>query len=112
MLRALGMLLVAVPFAFALIRLLATGDDMRYLWMATASTLCAAAVLVRPGSPAVPSRMHTGVATIAAAACAATVGIVLGATAVSGIAIVAFAFGFCSALGTWLVVRSRVRRSG
>ena len=112
MLRALGILLSAVPFAFAFIRLLATGDDMRYLWMATASTLCAAAVLLRPGSPAIPRRIHTGVAIIAAAACAATVGIVLGATAVSGIAIVAFAFGLCSTSGTWLVVRSRVRRSG
>ena len=107
MLRALGMLLGAVPFAFALIRLLATGDDMRYLWMATASTLCAAAVLVRPSPPAILSRIRTGVATIAAAVCAATVGIVLGATAVSGIAIVAFAFGICSTSGIRLVVRSR-----
>ena len=110
--RLLGVLLGAVPFAFALIRLLATGADMRYVWMAIASTLCAAAVLVRPGSPAVPSRVHTGVATIAAAACAATVAVALGATARSGIAIVALAFGFSSALGTWLVVRSRVRRPG
>ena len=106
------MLLAAVPFAFALMRLLATGDDMRYLWMAIGSTLCAAAVLVWPGSAAVLSRVRTGVAAIAAAACAATVAIVLGATAGSGIAIVAVAFGLCSALGTWLVVRSRVRRSG
>ena len=104
------MLIAAVPFAFAVIRLLATGDDKRYLWMAIASSLCAAAVLVRPGSPAVPSRGHTGVATIAAAACAATVALVVGARAVSGIAMVAVSFGFCSALGTWLIVRSRVRR--
>ena len=105
------MLPAAVPFAFALMRLLATGDDMRYLWMATASTLCAAAALVRPGSPGVLSRVRTGVAGIAAAACAATVAIVLGATAISGVAIVAVAFGFCSASGKWLVVRARVRRS-
>ena len=104
------MLLASVPFAFALMRLLATGDDRRYLWMAIVSTLCAAAVLVRPGSAAAPSRVHTGVAAIAAAACAATVAILLGATAVSGIAIVALAFGLCSALGTWLVVRARVGR--
>ena len=105
------MLLAAVPFGFALIRLLATGDDVRYLWMAIASTVGAAAVLVRPSSPVVPSRIRTGVATIAAAACAATIAIVLGATAVSGIALVAVAFGFLSAVGTWLVVRARVRRS-
>ena len=108
----LGMLVAAVPFAFALTRLLSTGDDMRYIWMAIASTLCAAAVLIRRGSPAIPSRARAGAATIAAAACAATVAIVLGATAGSGIAIVAVAFGSCSALGTWLVVRSRARGAG
>ena len=104
--RAIGMLLASVPFAFAGIRLLATGNDMRYLWMAVVSTLCAAAVLVRPGSPAVPGRVRTAITTIAAAACAAATAIGLGATAGSGIAIVAGAFGLCSALGTGLVVRS------
>ena len=109
--RVLGVLLAAVPFAFGLIRRFSTGDDMRYLWMAMASALCAAAVLVRPGSAAGPGRVRAGVATIVAAACAATVAIVLGATAGSGIAIVAVAFGLCSASGTWLVVRSRGRSS-
>ena len=103
----LGLLLAAVPFAFAGIRLLATGDDLRYLWMAIASTLCAAVVLVRPGPPAAGSRARTGVATIAAAGCAATVAIALGATAGSGIALVAVAFGLCSALGVRIIVRSR-----
>ena len=106
------MLLAVVPFAFASIRLLATGVDMRYLWMAVVSTLCAAAVLVRPGPPAVPGRARTGLATIAAAVCAAVAAIMLGATARSGIAIVAVAFGLCSALGTGLVVRSRAQETG
>lgn len=110
--KVLGILVAAVPFAFASMRLLATGDDMRYLWMAIASALCAAAVLVRPGAPAALSLLRTGVATIAAATCAAVVAIVLGATAGSGIALVAVAFGLCSALGTATVVRSRVRGSG
>jgi hypothetical protein len=35
----------------------------------------------------------------------------LGATAGSGIAIVAVAFGLCSALGTAFLVRSRIRQA-
>lgn len=110
--RGLGTLLAAVPFAFATIRLLATGHDTRYLWMAVVSTLCAAGVLLRPGSATIPSGVRIGMATIAAAACAAAAAILLGATARSGIAIVAVAFGLCSALGTGLVVRSRPQRIG
>ena len=109
--KVLGMLLAAVPFAFASIRLFTTGNDMRYLWMAVVSTLCAAAVLLGPGSPAAPSPARTGVATIAATGCAAAAAIMLGATAGSAIAIVAVAFGLCSALGTALVVRSRTRQT-
>ena len=104
--------MAAVPFAFAGIRLLATGDDARYLWMAVVSTLCAAAVLGRPASPSVPSHLRIGVAVITAAAGAATAAIVLGATAGSGIAIVAGAFGICSALGTGLLLRSRAPTTG
>lgn len=104
--------MAAVPFAFALIRLLETGEDVRYLWMATASTVCAAAFLVRSGSRVGLTRLRTGVAMIAATACAATVGIVHGATAVVGIAIVSVAFGFASAVGTWLIVRRQVPKLG
>ena len=110
--RWLGVPLAAVPFAFALIRLLTTGDDMRYLWMAIASTLCAAGVMVRPGSTAVLRGVHAGVATIAAAAGAALVGVALGARAGPGIAMVSVSFGFCSALGTWLLVRRGAQASG
>lgn len=110
--KVLGALLAAVPFAFATIRLRATGHDMRYLWMAVASTLCAAGVFLSSRSATIPSRARTGVAVIAAAACAAAAAILLGATAGSGIAIVAAAFGLCSALGIGLVVRSRLQRTG
>ena len=109
--RLIGALIAAVPFAFAMIRLLATGSDTRYLSMAIASTLCSTAVLVRPSSPASPGRVHAAVATIAAATGAAMIAIVLGATAGLGIAIVAMSFGFFTAFGMWLLVRSRVRSS-
>lgn len=99
-------MLAAVPFAFAGIRFHETGNDTRYLWMAAISTLCVAAVLVRPGS-AISGRTRIGVATIAAAAGAAVTALLFGASAGSGIAIVAVAFGLCSALGAGLVVGSR-----
>ena len=102
------MLLAAVPFAFGGIRFLTTGHDLRYVWMAVASALCAGAVLVRPGSPAVARRARMVVAAVASASGATVTAILLGATAAAGIAIVAVAFGLCSASGMGLVVRSRV----
>jgi hypothetical protein len=110
--KSLGLLVACVPFAFAARRLIATGNDLRYTWMAVASALCAAAVLVWPGTRTAGSRTRLGVAAIAATLCAAAVPLLLGATAVSGIAIVAIAFGLCSAFGTGLIVRSRARDSG
>ncbi len=105
----LGLLLAAVPFAFAGMRLLATGTDTRYLWMAVAATLGAAVILVWRGFP--PTLVRTGLAVVAATAGAAVVAIALGAKAASGIVVVSVAFGLCSALGTGMVVRSRPRRS-
>ena len=110
--RVLGLLLIAVPFAFGLTRYIATGSDLRYVWMAIVSTLGAAAALVRPGAGASPSGARAGIATVAAAAGAAAMAILLGATAGPGIAIVAVAFGGCSAWGTWLITRARLARSG
>ena len=104
--KVLGIVLIAVPFLFAGIRLRATGDDMRYLWMAVAATLCAAGVLFRSNPPTAPSGARTAVTAIAGAVCAATVAMLLGATAASGVAIVALTFGLCSTLGITLVVRS------
>jgi hypothetical protein len=106
--KLLGLMVAAVPFAFAARRLFATGNDLRYTWMALAATFCAAAVLAWPGTRSAWSAARVGVAASAAAACAAAAAILLGATASSGIAIVAIAFGICSALGTGLVVRRRV----
>ena len=103
--KILGGLLAAVPFAFAGIRLLTTGNDARYLWLAIASTICAAAVLVRRGSPGAAGFARTAAATIAAAAGAAAVALLLGARAGPGIAIVAAAFGLCSGIGTWFALR-------
>ena len=110
-LKVIGMLLAAVPFAFALIRRIETGADTRYLWVAFASALGAVVVLALPGPRTILSPARAGAATLVATACAALVAIMLGTRAGPGIAIVALAFGLCSALGTWLVIRSRAGRS-
>src|SRR5438093_11243582 len=43
--QALSILFAAIPFAFALVRALRTGYDFRYLWVALASLLGAAALM-------------------------------------------------------------------
>jgi heme exporter protein D len=109
--KVLGILIAAVPFAFAAIRLFATGNDMRYLWIAVVSTLCAIGLLVVLNRLTRPGILRLGVGTIAVAAFVAATGIILGARAVSGIALVAISFSLCSTLGIAVVLRSRAKDS-
>ena len=105
--KVLGMLVTLVPFAFAGIRFATTGTDLRYLWMAIASTLCVVGIfLLRSTQRTAPSPARIGLVFVASATSAATVAIILGATAGPGIAIVALAFGLCSTLGIGLVLHS------
>jgi len=103
--RIFGFIVGAVPFVFAGLRLLSTGSDLRYLWMALASTLGAAAIGWRrtPRAGGV-GRLVLGV--IVAAGFASAVAVVGGATAGPGITIVSAAFGLFSAGGIGIVVRS------
>jgi bacteriorhodopsin len=110
--KVLGVLLTVVPFAFAGIRFATTGTDLRYLWMAIASTLCAAGFLLRSTPRTAPSPARTGLALLASATSAAAIAIMLGATAGLGIAIVALAFGLSSTVGIGLVLHSRHPQSG
>ena len=107
--KALGLALAMVPLAFAGIRLRSTGHDARYLWMAAISTLCAVLLLARPRTAAIPGVGRILVAATAAAACAAAAALLLRATSAPGIAIVALAFGLCSAGGIGMLVRARRR---
>jgi hypothetical protein len=45
---AVGLVMAAVPFAFGLVRYANTGDDVRYVWMALASSL-GVGLVVLPG---------------------------------------------------------------
>lgn len=97
MTRAAAVLLGLVPFAFGGIRFATSHGDLRYLWVAVASTLGAAAILARPGQSGATSTIATVSGIAMAAVCAATCAVLLGARAGPAIAVVALAFGVCSA---------------
>jgi hypothetical protein len=103
---------VAVPFAFAVIRALRTGYDLRYLWVACASLLGAAMVMT--AGRASINTLRGVVALSAGAFVVATVFAVLmaswlGAAIGPGSLLVGSAFGFCSALSGSLRTLARTR---
>jgi hypothetical protein len=105
-----SILLAAVPFAFALIRLFQTGDDFRYLWMAIVSFLGAAGVMTLGAARTRGLGALTalsGAALIVATLLGVTTAVLLGTTFGPGAAIVALGFGLCSAVGQALNAVSR-----
>jgi hypothetical protein len=111
----LSMFFAATPIAFALIRAVSTGYDLRYAWMALASFLGAALVMrlgnARNRAPKMVIGLG-GVALVVAMLCAAGTGLLLGARGAVGIALVAFSFGFCWAVSYVLDTLSRLRVEG
>jgi hypothetical protein len=111
-LRIFAVALAALPIAFGVLRLITTGEDVRYLLSALASLAGASAIIVR--SPA-RNTFTTGLTLAAAslgAALAAACAALLGARSASAIAVVAVAFGVCSAGGLTLwILASSDRRS-
>jgi membrane-associated HD superfamily phosphohydrolase len=108
----LSILFAATPFAFALLRAFRTGNDFRFLWIAFASFLGAAAVVAVGKSR---SRKPNGALALAglvliiATLLAAVAAFLLGAKSVAAAGIVAFAFGFCWAASYALYTLSRPR---
>ena len=108
----LSILFAAVPFAFAIVRALQTRTDFRYVWMALASFLGAAAVMtIGKAWQRMPARVValSVVALIAAALFAGTVAFVVGARSVLAISVVAVGFGGCHAASLGLHALSRPR---
>jgi hypothetical protein len=99
--RALAFVFAALPIAFALIRAARTGYDFRYLWVALASLVGAAAVM-KIGKAYSETRraaiaLSAGVfvmATLLAILAASLLGTRLG----PGILVVACSFAFCFAI--------------
>ncbi|MDQ6612599.1 MAG: hypothetical protein M3Y64_09205 [Gemmatimonadota bacterium] len=112
-LRALSVLFGVVPFVFGLFRLITTGTDSRYIWLAFAA-LIGATLVMRLGKAQRRSRsVIAGLflfALIVSILLAALAGRVLGAT--SGIAVLAVAIGFglCSSVSAVLWVQTHRKK--
>jgi len=88
----------AAPIAFALIRALQSGHDLRMLWMAIAALVGAAAAAALGGMNRRRGRGRVAVwlaAIVVGTALAAVVGRLLGATAMIGVILVAFVLAGC-----------------
>ena len=108
--RLIAILLFSAPPVFGILRLLTTGTDARYLWTALASSIGAAAWLVRPARRSAPTGLQTAAAAATAAALAVACATALGATSGPAIGVVCAAFGGCSAGGLSLLIRQRTLR--
>ena len=110
--EALAILFAAAPLAFAVIRAVRTGYDLRYLWVALAALL-GTTVVMAVGKTSKRSP-HAAVALSAAAFVVATLLAVLAAWLLGtrvgpGLLVVASAFGFCCATSCLLRVLARQR---
>ena len=99
-----------LPFAFGLIRALTTGQDVRYLWVALAALVGAAAVLVQARSREGRSGSRIAVVgTVFAIASlfAVVAAMILGTRLGPGLLVVATSFGFCFAVASLLHIHGR-----
>jgi hypothetical protein len=101
----LAALLLAVPVAFGLVRMVTTGSDFRYLVVALAATLGALVVFAR--SKAISLRTLGLGAGLAAALFAAVASVLLGGRSAVSIGVVSLGFAACSAAGVVLFARAR-----
>lgn len=103
----LGLLLAAIPFAFAVLRAAGSGTDLRYVWVALAAAVASWAVLIFSGRGARPTAGRVAVALVAATAAASVAGFAQGAQSVPSVLFVALGFAICEAGGLSLVRRTR-----
>ena len=107
--NGIAILFAVTPLAFGLIRVLRTGDDFRYLWVALASLLSAFVVTIvgnakpRSNQAAVRSAAVFIIATLVALFAASLVGVRVG----PGSVVVGSAFGFCYAAACALYLLPR-----
>lgn len=107
---ALSIVVAAVPFAFALVRAVSTGYDVRYFWVALASLLGAmATIAVGRAHLRGPSSFVALVVAVfvIATLLAVFAGVLIGTTLGLGIIVVGAAFGFCFAVAALLHIRAR-----
>lgn len=105
----LSILFAIAPFVAGLFRAFSTGTDLRLVWMAFASYVGAAAVMVVGRRGAQPKSVFrlSGIVLIVATLAAGLVGFLLGARAAPGVWMVAVVLGLFIAASCALYVRSR-----
>lgn len=112
--RAIAMFVAAVPFAFAVIRAIRTGSDVRYVWVALASLAGAAAVQTAGRSYGRTPALAVAVAAavfVAATVSAVSAALLMGTRLGPGILIVAASFGMCFAASCLLLALVRLPRA-
>jgi hypothetical protein len=118
--RAVGIYVVSIllaspPFAFAVIRAIRTGDDLRYLWVAIASLLGAAVVMAIGKAR---GRTSAGVLALAAGALAVATllavaaAVALGLRATPVVWAIALGFSLCCTGGLALPALARAFAAG
>ena len=105
-----GILMVAAPFAFGLLRGYKTGNDWRYLWVAIAAFIGSSVAIAIGRARSKASAVTIGVAVIALVV--ATLSAVLAAkfltnTQSAAAWMVSLFFGFCTSVGTVLYFVSK-----
>jgi hypothetical protein len=112
MVYALAILLGAAPIAFPVIRLVETGNDLRFVWMALASLASVALVMVLGRARVRTTTMVVALAALAfvvATLAGALVATLLGATSGPAVWLVASAFALCWAASRTLYAFARPR---
>jgi hypothetical protein len=109
---ALSICTAAIPFAFALIRAVRTGYDLRYFWVALAALLGAMATTAvgmrHAKRPIALAALVAGVFVIATLL-AVLAAVLIGTTLGLGIIVVGSAFGFCFAVSALFYLLARPR---
>jgi len=96
--QSLSILFGAVPFAFALVRAIRTGDDLRYLWVAFAALLGAAIAEAMRRAQRVRTLLRLGLTAFVLATLLATaMALLLGTQFGPGVLLVGSGYGACLA---------------
>ena len=107
--RLLSIVFLAVPFAFAVVRAVRTGNDLRYVGMAAAAWLGASVIVIARKARGLPTAAFSAAALAMATLLSGAAATLLGARATPGIWAVALGFGLCSTTGCLLHALARAR---
>jgi hypothetical protein len=108
--QSLSILFGAVPLAFALVRAVRTGDDLRYLWVALAAMLGASIAMAMRNAHRVRTSLGLGVTAFVLATLLATAAALFFGTQFGpGLLLVASGYGGCLAASCMLYALAHPR---